>query len=179
MDYLKLSKEVSYALRHAPWEYKLELDKDGWVEISHLINALKENSQWQNLTENDLLTMIMLSDKKRHEIIQGKIRAIYGHSTPNKINKNPIEPPEILYHGTTKKSILSIRKEGLLPQARQYVHLSIDKNTAMQVGKRYDDNPVLLLINSKKAWQNGVLFYYGNDKVWLANSIPIDYIIEI
>ena len=26
MDYIKLSKEVSYALRHAPWEYELELD---------------------------------------------------------------------------------------------------------------------------------------------------------
>lgn len=179
MDYLKLSKEVSYALRHVPWKYKLELDKDGWVETSQLISALNENSQWKHLTENDLLTMIILSDKKRHEIIQGKIRALYGHSTPNKINRIPIEPPEILYHGTTKKSMLSIKNEGLLPQARQYVHLSIDKNTAMQVGKRYDDNPVLLLINSKKAWQNGVLFYHGNDKVWLANSIPSYYINEI
>lgn len=26
MDYQKLSKEVSYALRHAPWEYELEFD---------------------------------------------------------------------------------------------------------------------------------------------------------
>ena len=29
MDCTKLSKEISYALRHAPWEYELELDENG------------------------------------------------------------------------------------------------------------------------------------------------------
>ena len=33
MNYEKLSKEVSYALRHAPWEYELEMDEEGWVVI--------------------------------------------------------------------------------------------------------------------------------------------------
>ena len=32
MDYTKLSKEISYALRHAPWEYELELDEEGFVQ---------------------------------------------------------------------------------------------------------------------------------------------------
>lgn len=36
MDYTKLSKEVSYALRYAPWKYELELDKDGWGSIDQL-----------------------------------------------------------------------------------------------------------------------------------------------
>ena len=29
MDYSILSKEVSYALRHAPWEYEFEMDEEG------------------------------------------------------------------------------------------------------------------------------------------------------
>ena len=29
MKYEELSKEVSYALRHAPWEYELEMDEEG------------------------------------------------------------------------------------------------------------------------------------------------------
>ena len=28
-----LSKEIAYALRHAPWEYELEIDNEGWVSI--------------------------------------------------------------------------------------------------------------------------------------------------
>lgn len=40
MDYFKLSEEISYALRHAPWEYGLELDDEGWVDIEQTINNL-------------------------------------------------------------------------------------------------------------------------------------------
>lgn len=29
----ELSKEISYALRHAPWEYELEMDQEGWVPV--------------------------------------------------------------------------------------------------------------------------------------------------
>lgn len=179
MIYEKLSKEVSYALRHAPWEYELELDNEGWVSIDQLIDALKENNHWKNINEDDLITMIESSDKKRHEIVDGKIRALYGHSIPNKISKTSMEPPEVLYHGTAKRFMVAIKKEGLLPQSRQYVHLAIDKETAIQVGKRRDNNPVLLVVNSRKAYEDGILFYHGNSKVWLANAIPSKYITEI
>lgn len=46
MDYLKLSKEVSYALRHAPWEYELELDDEGWVDIMQLLFSLQGSKEW-------------------------------------------------------------------------------------------------------------------------------------
>ena len=32
MDYVKLSREASYALRHASWKYELELVSYGWVD---------------------------------------------------------------------------------------------------------------------------------------------------
>ena len=44
------------------------------------------------------------------------------------------------------------------------------------VGKRRDDNPVLLEINAKQAYADGVSFYIGNDKVWLSDNIPSKYI---
>lgn len=43
MNYIELSKEISYALRHAPWEYELELDEEGFVPISQLLDALNES----------------------------------------------------------------------------------------------------------------------------------------
>ena len=33
----RLSKEISYALRHAPWEYELEMDEEGLVPIAQLL----------------------------------------------------------------------------------------------------------------------------------------------
>ena len=176
MDYCKLSKEVSYALRHAPWEYELELDENGWVDIEQLLMSLRENNQWSSLKEEDLYNMIESSEKKRHEILLGRIRSLYGHSLPQRIVKEEKEPPIILYHGTARRFLVSIKEDGILPKGRQYVHLSIDIDTASQVGKRRDNEPIILEINTKKAWDEGVKFYLGNDKVWLADNIPSEYI---
>lgn len=166
MDYQKLSKEVSYALRHAPLEYELELNDEGWVDIAQLLFFLRQSRAWQGLSEKDLHVMIEKSDKKRHEIANRKIRALYGHSTPHRVLKEPKTPPEKLYHGTARCFVQAIKEKGLLPQSRQYVHLSVDTETALQVGKRRDDEPVLLTVHALEAWTEGVEFYLGNDKVW-------------
>ena len=176
INYIELSKEISYALRHAPWEYELEMDEEGWVPVEQLLDALHKEEKWKNISENDLAIMIQKSEKKRHEIFSGKIKAYYGHSIPMKIAKEEKVPPEVLYHGTARRFLNSIREKGLLPKERQYVHLSIDTETAFEVGKRHDDKPIILKINALEAWKNGIAFYYGNEKVWLADNIPFEYI---
>lgn len=176
MNYQELSKEVSYALRHAPWEYELELDDNGWVGIDQLLSALKLNPKWTDVKMADLALMISESEKKRHEIVDGRIRAFYGHSVPNKILKTQAIPPAILYHGTARKVKDTILREGLKPNQRQYVHLSQDVETAMQVGKRRDSDPIIFEIDAKLAHENGVKFYLGNEKVWLADVIPPQYL---
>lgn len=176
MNNNELSKEISYALRHAPWEYELEMDEYGWVEVDQLIEALNRDKKWKDVQLSDLMAMIENSEKKRHEIVDGKIRAFYGHSIPMHICKEKQQPPYELFHGTARRFLENIKSDGLLPMSRQYVHLSCDMETAFQVGKRHDAKPVILKINSFEAWNNGVLFYHGNEKVWLANGIPFEYI---
>jgi len=172
----ELSKEISYALRHAPWEYELEMDEEGWVPVEQLLDALHSNEKWSNICEADLNEMIEKSEKKRHELAGGKIRAFYGHSIPMKIFKEEMMPPDVLYHGTARGFLESINENGLLPQSRQYVHLSQDIDTAENVGMRHDDKPCILIIDAKTAWNDGIKFYFGNEKVWLADRIPSRYI---
>ncbi len=150
----ELSKEISYALRHAPWEYELEMNEEGWVPVEQLLDALHRTDQWSNICEADLHEMIEKSEKKRHELVGGKIRAFYGHSMPMKILKKDKMPPNVLYHGTARRFVESISKNGLLPQSRQYVHLSQDIETAENVGKRHDDKPCILIIDAKTAWND-------------------------
>ncbi len=176
MNYTELSKEISYALRHAPQEYGLKLDEQGWVKTEELINALKKHGKYADLTEKDIADMIQISEKKRHEIDGDKIRALYGHSTDEKIKKDAAQPPDILYHGTTHKFLNKIFEQGLISKNRQYVHLSKDIDTAITVGKRRDNNPIVLKIDAKAAWNNGVKFYLGNENIWLAEDIDVKYI---
>lgn len=173
IDWLQLSKAVSHALRHEPWLYELELDDDGWVSTAALLAALRQEfPAWQNLTEHDLAEMIRLSSKQRHELVDGGIRALYGHSVPGKLRKESIAPPDRLFHGTAPAFLTAIRRDGLLPMGRQYVHLSVDQETAIAVGKRKSSEPVILVVRSHEAWKAGVKFYMGNDKVWLADRVP-------
>lgn len=178
MDYTKLSKEISYALRHAPLEYELELDEEGFVPVKQLIHALNESREYkETITEDDIHHVIEISEKKRHELKDGKIRALYGHTVPSHIRKEPVVPPDILYHGTSHKSYEIIMNSGLKPMSRQYVHLSTDTDTAVRVGKRRDKKPVILMVDAKRAYADGVIFYEsGYEKVILADHIPAEYL---
>ena len=180
MDYQDLSKEISYALRHAPWEYELELDDEGFVPIDQLLAAINEGSNYdRHVVESDLDEIIRSSDKQHHEIVGTKIRALYGHTTPVKIARTAAEPPKILYHGTARRFCEAIMAEGLKPMARHYVHLSVDVDTAKRVGSRRDSSPALLEVDAMKAFEDGLVFYRGNDKVWLADAIPPKYLRRI
>lgn len=175
-NYEKLSKDCSYVLRHQPEKYGLKVDVEGWVDLSKFINVLNSEFKWQSLTITDIERMISKSRKQRHEILNGEIRALYGHSLSQKITKTACEPPEFLYHGTARRSLGSIFDKGLLAQQRQYIHLSDDITTAYQVGKRYDDEPVILKIDAKTAWLSGIQFYQGHDSIWLSDPINPNYI---
>ncbi|MES1159396.1 MAG: RNA 2'-phosphotransferase [Bacteroidota bacterium] len=93
-DHIQLSKIVSHALRHEPQSYNLKLDNQGWVLISDLAFAL--NSKGIAVDENVIIEMVEQSEKKRHQVLNGKIRAYYGHSVENKILRYPVEPPDFL-----------------------------------------------------------------------------------
>lgn len=169
----QLSKVVSHALRHEPWLYELELDEEGWADVESLLVALRSmRHEWRSLTIADLQRMIEESEKKRHQLIGGRIRAAYGHSIQGRLSMVASVPPNVLFHGTSPEALASIEKHGLIPMGRQYVHLSADSETAIQVGTRKAKNPVILLVHTEKALSMGVKFYQGNSKVWLADQIP-------
>jgi len=172
-----LSRVVSHALRHEPWLYELELDDEGWVSIDLLLNSLRTyDNKWKNLNSIDLINMISASDKIRHEISNDRIRALYGHSIPGKLLKIPGKPPNILFHGTASKNLALIYREGLRPMNRQYVHLSTQIEIAEQVGKRKDPKPIILTIVAKEAYEHDVIFYQGNEQVWLVDALPPNFI---
>jgi putative RNA 2'-phosphotransferase len=172
-----LSRAVSHALRHEPWLYETELDGEGWAQVDQLVGALREKGgDWTSVDRASLERMITSSTKRRHELVDNRIRALYGHSLAGLIKKTISRPPARLFHGTAPKTWGLIREEGLRPMGRQYVHLSVDIDTATAVGRRKSPNPVILAVNAAGAAVSGVAFYEGNDMVWLADHVPPSFI---
>lgn len=86
-----------------------------------------------------------------------------------------VVPPEILYHGTGKKSVASIDKEGLLPMSRLYVHLSGDEATAVKVGKRHG-RPAVYTVKSGVMQRREYTFYRSVNGVWLTKKVPAAFL---
>lgn len=174
---VRLSKVVAHALRHEPWLYELELDDEGWVGVDQLLDALHDKGgAWTSVDRAHLAQMIESSEKRRYELRGDQIRSLYGHSVPKAIRREPATPPDRLFHGTKPATWAAISSSGLRPMRRQYVHLSVDVETARAVGRRRKGPPVILSVDAAGAHAAGVTFYLGNELVWLADRVPADFI---
>ena len=173
----KISKFLSYILRHQPEAIGITIDSDGWVNIDSLI--MQANQHGEPLTRELIEQIVKTSDKKRFTISDDglKIRAAQGHSTQQvKINHVEQIPPEFLYHGTATRFIDSIKKQGLVAGSRHYVHLSSDEKTANKVGERHG-KPIVLKVKTLQMYQQGFKFYLADNGVWLTNTVPNTFLI--
>jgi putative RNA 2'-phosphotransferase len=171
----RISKFLSYVLRHRPDDIGIELDAQGWVAIDALLAAAAAHGN--RITHEQLDFVVKNNNKQRFAISDDgtRIRASQGHSTDVNLGYTPSAPPAILYHGTAVGSIASIRTEGLLKGKRQHVHLSLDTATAIQVGSRHG-NPVVVLIRAGEMATAGYEFFLSANGVWLTDYVPAAFI---
>jgi RNA:NAD 2''-phosphotransferase len=168
-----LSKLMTKILRHTPEQFGVSLHpEDGSCGIHVLLEAIQAQSKWAGITIEDIEQVVRNSEKQRFAIEDGRIRARYGHSH-ERVQYTAGDPPAILYHGTNRKALASILMEGLNPMNRQYVHLSEGTHFATLAGSRRGEL-VLLQIDTVKAKQSGVVFYFAGNEVWLADRVPPD-----
>lgn len=173
----EISRVISHALRHEPWLYELEIDEEGWTSLESVAEALRRVDQgWAGLTRNDIERVVGNPEKKRHEISGDRIRALYGHSLPARLRKESAKPPDRLYHGTAPAALDAILRNGLKPMGRQFVHMSVDVQMAEQVGRRKGPSPVIIQVDAALAFAQGAAFYIGNERVWLADSVPARFL---
>lgn len=177
-QYLGLGKTLIKALRHRPEDLGIQLDPQGWTSLSGVLEALRKRTKYKDATLGQLKQHLRESDKKRYEIDEknNRIRAYYGHSIEDRIEKTPATPPEILYHGTSDGAAEAILKDGIKPMGRQYAHLTTTRRTAYMNGRRKQRPPVMFIIEAGKAHRDGVKFYTGNEDIWLSDDIPARYV---
>lgn len=171
----KISKLISYWLRHQPEDGALTLDQFGWAKISSILKALQLKNI--DLTEKQLIALNNSFDKVRWKIdgVQKKIKATHGHSIFIEQELSATLPDQMLFHGTASKNIIGIINNGLVSGQRQAVHLSDTIAMATQVGKRHG-KPFLIAIDTTALCKNGWEFYKTEQNVWLTKDIPSKYL---
>ena len=69
----------------------------------------------------------------------------------------------------------TILEQGLLPMSRQYVHLSTDMRTAINVGTRHG-RPSIFTVSAQDMHRNGIEFFKADNGVWLTKNVPVVYL---
>lgn len=171
----RISKQLSYVLRHRPDSVGIELDRAGWVPVDVLLVAFERDGN--SLARDTLDRVVAENDKQRFEFSDDGawIRARQGHSTTVELAYEPTAPPDVLYHGTATRNLDSILAQGLVKGRRHHVHLSTNKATMLQVAMRHG-KPVLLAIDAAKMHVAGHEFFVTGNHVWLTDHVPAEYL---
>lgn len=169
---VRVSRYLSYLLRHNPED--LRMDERGFVSLAEILSKLRR--RFPQVTGELIREIVEKSERRRFEIKDGRIRALYGHSIPVKLDLREDREVKVLYHGTTREAVHRILRDELKPMRRNWVHLSPTVEIAELIGLRRTSRPAILEIDVEKARRDGLKFYKATEEIYLCREVPPKYI---
>ena len=175
-----LSRIIAGALRHFPEKLGLMMDGKGWVDIKELIRAIGTSRSGYNWLKLNHIEALVKTDKRgRYQIDGGMIRATYGHSIDVKLDDLPPGELDKYYYPVSEEEADIVIEGGLNPVDRINVHLSGSIEKAIEAGRVRTEDPIILVIDGKKAKEDGVEIYHAGTDVYITKSIDSKYISKI
>lgn len=174
---VRVSKFLALVLRHDPGRIGVSLDAGGWVDVDAVLAAAARHGM--AIGRAELAEVVRDNPKQRFRLDEdgNRIRANQGHSLEVDLGLAPVEPPPVLFHGTSRAVLPAVRAEGLRPMGRRHVHLSADADTAVEVGRRHG-SPVLLTVDSARMHADGLAFFRSVNGVWLTDHVPSAFLTQ-
>lgn len=165
----RVTRLLAFMLRHQPEQFDLEVDAFGYADIEDVLDALSERVD-DDLEAEDLKQAIEEGNRPRYEIVNGKIRALYGHSIAVEPGE-PAQPPELLYVGLPAREAERAVENGLRSGRRRFLHLALTSEDAMETGRRSAVEYSVITIYALDGWEDGINFY-DRKSLFLAEEIP-------
>lgn len=169
----RITRSLAYMLRHKPEQFDLELDPHGYAPIGDLLHALTERLG-ERIHAEDLEDAVNAGDRRRYEIVDDRVRALYGHSIP--IEPGPeSQPPEVLFLAIPTRDVAQAQRFGLRGGRRSFLHLALTPEEAIETGRRLARDYTLITVHAAEAYDQGVPFY-DRKALFLAEELPTDFL---
>lgn len=181
---VRLSKKLSYVLRHGGVDAGLSIDDAGYVKLDDLLSL----QGFGSFTADDVARVLEQNDKQRFSFLEHLngvtyIRANQGHSGSVSDCINPekllyrlaladVQPECVCLHGTTVQAWKSIKEEGLSRMKRTMIHCAAGLPEDDQVisGMR-SSCKVLIYIDVYRAVKDGIPFFRSENEVLLTPGV--------
>lgn len=188
-DPVKVSKALSYLLRHAAAKEGVPIRSDGYA----LVDDLLRHKSLKGVTKQDVLRVVDSNDKKRFSICQHEaklyIRANQGHSLKTvSVDMKRITAADqapVAIHGTYRSCMEAILNEGLRPMSRQHIHFAAgERGHAAVVSGMRKSAEVMIYMDVAKMLADGIPLYMSENRVLLSpgnaeGRIPPDYFAKV
>ncbi len=176
-ELVRKSKFVSLVLRHEPRAAGVVLDANGWVRVGELLAGAARAGV--AISRAELIEIVETNEKRRFALdtTGERIRASQGHSVAVDVELVVALPSPVLFHGTATRFADAIRAQGLRRMARQHVHFSATRETAVEVGRRHG-KPVVFAVDAAGMVAAGHVFYLSANGVWLTATVPAKFLRE-
>ncbi|XP_077588821.1 tRNA 2'-phosphotransferase 1 [Stigmatopora nigra] len=186
---VKLSKTLSYALRHGANEMGLHLNSDGYIYVDDIL----AHSQFRSYKLDDITRVVAKNDKQRFKLCPHpensrlQIRANQGHTVQvADLELKPVlvgspDCPAEAVHGSYMRNWAAIRREGLSRMRRTHIHLApgLPQENGVISGMRRDCD-LAIFIDVPKALADGIEFFWSENHVLLTagnaeGKLPAEY----
>ena len=167
----RLSRRLSFLLRHGAAAEGVAMDAAGWVRIADVL-------AWAGIERPALDRIVAENTKRRLQVAGERIRASQGHSLGSvPVTREALEASweriegraEWLVHGTRAELVDTILQQGLRPMDRTHVHLSAGLDS--RVGKRANVAAHLWVVPAELE-AAGVALFRSPNGVYLCREVP-------
>jgi putative RNA 2'-phosphotransferase len=167
----KLAKILTYVLERRPDEFGLIPDSEGFVKTKALLQALSEDPEFRFVRQSHLNELGISIAPPVIELRDNLIRARNRSQLP--AIRTPSALPKLLYIGIRQRAYPVIIEKGILPLGGlPHVVLTADAEFARRLGRRIDNDPILLTVQTAAATDAGIAFHQFGDRLFLAAHIP-------
>lgn len=176
---VRLSKSLSYLLRHGASQMGVQMSSDGFIFLEDLLS----HQQFRPYSVEDIKRVVETNDKQRFKLQSHpengrlQIRANQGHSVQVEdlelkpvLSGSPDCPSEAI-HGSYLRNWNSIQKYGLSRMKRTHIHLAggLPGEEGVISGMRKDCD-LAIFIDVNKALADGIRFFWSDNGVLLTTG---------
>ena len=160
---------LTYVLAYRPDEFGLVPSEEGFVRYKELLKALHEEEGWRHVRQSHINEMLMGEDRTLFETEGDRMRSRKRHWVMDAQSDHPL--PGLLYTPVRKRAHPVAMEKGLKAETGSRIALSPHREMALRMGRRRDQNPVLLEIPATLAEKKGMrIFSFG--VLFLTPEIP-------
>ena len=173
----KISRKLSWLLRHGAEQEALSMDAAGWVKIADVLSCVR-------ITRAQLDQVVAENNKRRLQVAGDRVRCMQGHSLEGMpVTRDALErswavwtDDGSIWHGTRPSALPGIAQHGIQAVSRTHVHLAATLDST--VGKR-TGTPVMLEVSPAKLRASGIDVFESPNGVLLARQVPLDCIVGV